>query len=70
MRLLSMDELGPLKGISYSRPHLFRLIKAKKFPPPVKLGENRNAWPESEIDAWIEARIAERDAAAKQREAA
>ena len=65
MRLLSMDELKPAKGITYSRPHLFRLIKAGKFPTPLKLGENRNAWVEAEIDAWIEARLAERDAAQK-----
>lgn len=63
MKLLSMDELKPEKGISYSRPHLFRLIKAGKFPVPLKLGENRNAFVEAEIDAWLEARLAERDAA-------
>lgn len=62
MRLLSMDELKPVKGISYSRPHLFRLIKAGRFPAPIKIGENRNAWPESEIDSWVEQRIVERDA--------
>ena len=65
MRLLSLPELKA-KGVSYSRAHLDRLIKQHKFPPPIKLGENRNAWPESEIDEWIEARIAERDSARKE----
>lgn len=55
MRLLSMDELRTLKGVSYSHAHLFRLIKSGAFPRPVKLGENRNAWPEAEIDRWIAA---------------
>lgn len=63
MRLLSMPDLKTVKGISYSRPHLFRLIKSGKFPVPCKIGMNRNAWPEPEIDAWVEQRIAERDAA-------
>ncbi len=60
MRLLSMEELRTVKGVSYSRPHLFRLIKSQKFPAPIKLGENRNAWVEAEVDQWIDARIAER----------
>ena len=61
MKLLSMDEVRDLKGVNYSRAHLFRLIRAGRFPAPVKLGDNRNAFVESEIDAWIEQRIAERE---------
>lgn len=65
MKLLSMDELRSVKGISFSRPHLFRLIKAGQFPAPLKIGENRNAWPDHEIDHWVEQRIAERDSVRK-----
>jgi len=50
------------KGIRYSRQHLHRLILAGKFPKPVKIGDNRNAWIEAEVDAYIAARIAQRDA--------
>ena len=64
MRLLSMPELKTVKGISYSKAHLHRLISA---PRPIKLGENRNAWIESEIDAHIEDKIVERDAEAANR---
>ncbi|TAG02382.1 MAG: AlpA family phage regulatory protein [Betaproteobacteria bacterium] len=32
------------------------------FPRPVKTGKRGVAWVESEIDDWIERRIAERDA--------
>jgi prophage regulatory protein len=49
------------KGIDYSRQHVDRLIKAGTFPRPIKLGKNRNAWIEEEIDAYVEARIKERD---------
>jgi len=52
--LLSFDGLR-LFGISYSRGHLYRLIKAGKFPRPVKLGENRVAFVRNDIVAWIDA---------------
>lgn len=62
MRLIPMNELKPAKGISYSRPHIYRLINADKFPKPVKVGENRIAFVEAEIDAWLRGKIAARDA--------
>lgn len=60
MQLLNYDSLKG-KGIGYSRPHLWRLVKAGTFPAPIKLGANRNAWIEAEIDDWIEGRIAMRN---------
>jgi prophage regulatory protein len=50
------------KGISFSRQHRQRLIKAGKFPAPIKIGSNTNAWVEPEIDEYLKDRIAERDA--------
>jgi predicted DNA-binding transcriptional regulator AlpA len=38
MRILSYDELRPLKGISFSKVHLWRLERADKFPKRVPLG--------------------------------
>lgn len=61
VRVLSREELRTEKGIRFSRVHLHRLVKARKFPAPVKLGENTNGWVESEVDDWLRARIAERD---------
>ena len=46
MKLLSIDELKPVKGIPYSKPHLWRLIRAGKFVQPIRLGENRIAFSE------------------------
>jgi prophage regulatory protein len=62
MKLLSIDELKSVKGIVYSKPHLWRLIRAGKFPKPIRLGENRIAFPEHEIDDFLKAKIVERDA--------
>src|SRR6266404_3276986 len=67
MRVLSLEDLREL-GIPYHREHLRRLIEAGLFPPPMKLGEgprSRNAWIESEVAAWIEARAAARPAPGK-----
>lgn len=62
MRLLSYEELHPEKGIPHSRVHLWRLVRAGKFPAPLKVG-SRNCWVESEIDRHIQGLIATRDAA-------
>jgi prophage regulatory protein len=51
------------KGINYSRVHLWRLIRAGRFPAPMKLSgdpNGRNAWDETEIDQHIANRKAER----------
>jgi prophage regulatory protein len=61
LRILSLNDLREL-GIYYSRVHIHRLVKAGKFPAPIKVGQNRIGWVESEIDEWLNAKIAERDA--------
>jgi prophage regulatory protein len=50
------------KGIDFHRTHLDRLIRAGKFPRPIKIGENRNAWIEDEVDSYILAKRDARDA--------
>jgi prophage regulatory protein len=62
MRLLDNNGLKA-KGIDFSKPQLWRLWKAKKFPAPIKIGKARNAWVEAEVDAWIAERIRARDGA-------
>jgi predicted DNA-binding transcriptional regulator AlpA len=52
--LLAFADLR-LLGISYSRAHIYRLIKAGKFPRPVRLGDNRIAFAREKIAAYIEA---------------
>jgi predicted DNA-binding transcriptional regulator AlpA len=67
MRVLSYEDLQ-VKGIRYSRPHIAKLVKARKFPAPFKMNGGEygpNYWIEDEIDAHIEicAAHAKRDAA-------
>jgi prophage regulatory protein len=61
MKLLDFNALKLEKGIDYGETQLWRLAKAGRFPKPIKIGGGRNAWVESEVDAYIKARIAERD---------
>ncbi len=59
MRLIDYDGLKT-KGIKASKTKIWRQVKSGRFPKPVKVGD-RNAWIESEIDAYIERLITERD---------
>lgn len=61
MRVLSFTELRERKGIVWSRPHVGRMVRAGKFPRPLKIGEATTAWVEQEIDDWLTERVVERD---------
>jgi prophage regulatory protein len=63
MKILSYDDLKA-RGIAYSKVHLWRLEKARKFPKRVPLSEARHGWLETEIDGWLATRIAARHAEA------
>ncbi|UHQ19405.1 AlpA family transcriptional regulator [Lysobacter sp. KIS68-7] len=47
---------------SLSRSHVYALIAEGAFPKQVRLGSRAVGWLESEVDSFIAARIAERDA--------
>lgn len=48
--------------VGYSATHLMRLAKAGTFPKPVYLGDGCVVFVESEVEEWMKARVAERDA--------
>lgn len=58
-RLLRMKQVLSRTGVS--RSWLYDAMRAKRFPQPVVLGPRMVAWPEDEIDAWVEAWISTRD---------
>ena len=43
-----------------SRTRIYTDMDAGRFPKPVKLGARSVAWVESEVRAWVDARITER----------
>jgi predicted DNA-binding transcriptional regulator AlpA len=62
MRMLTFAELKD-RGVPHSRTQVWRWIQAGTFPKPVRLGK-RICWPVHEVDEWLRARIAARDAEA------
>ena len=50
-KLLTVDEV--METLSVSRSTVYRFIRDRDFPPPVKIGPGCNRWPEAEIDAWV-----------------
>ena len=62
---LILERLPRVKArTGLGRSEIYRRIAADKFPAPIKLGERASAWNAAEIDSWILARIAARDAKA------
>jgi prophage regulatory protein len=57
-----LREKEVLDAIQYTRVGLANLEANGHFPRRVKLGPRRIAFLKSEVDAWIEARLAERGA--------
>jgi prophage regulatory protein len=57
--LISAKEV--CRRTSLSRASLYRLMADDAFPKPVALHGVRKAWVESEVDAWIASRIADRN---------
>ena len=51
-----------IKRTGYRRTSIYEKIAEGTFPAPIKLGPRAVAWVSEEIDKWLDARIAERDA--------
>ena len=50
-----------MRRVGLSKPSIYRLEKAGRFPKRIKLAASASGYLESEIDAWLAGRIAERD---------
>jgi prophage regulatory protein len=60
-QIVSKKELRTVCGIPYSPQHIARLEAAGTFPKRIRLGQNRVAWLLSEIEEWLDRRVAARD---------
>lgn len=60
VRFLRLKEA--IRLTAKSKAEIYRCIAAGTFPKPIRLGERSIAFLSREIEAWQEARIAERDA--------
>lgn len=61
-RFIKRQAVEEITGLSCSE--IYRRIAAGKFPAQVPLGPKSVVWVESEVTAWCEDRIAEREVAA------
>jgi prophage regulatory protein len=57
-RLLRLPEVQARVGLG--RSAIYAAIRAGTFPPPVRISAHAVAWPASDIERWIAARIASR----------
>lgn len=64
-RLLRLPEVIAMTGLS--RSEIYRLEAVNKFPRRVPLSQRTTTWDSDECQAWVEAKIAEREEAAKKR---
>lgn len=55
--LIRMPET--MRRTGYGKAWLYKLISQNRFPQPIKLGARSIAFVESEVDDWINQRIAE-----------
>jgi prophage regulatory protein len=55
-KIYRADEVEERSG--YCRAYIYELIKADKFPKPIKIGARASGWLESDLLAWQQARIA------------
>jgi len=66
--LLRRPEVERLTG--KSRTTIYTDVRAGRFPAPIRTGQQSVAWLASEVDAWLAARVAERDSQLREAEVA
>lgn len=54
--LLRLPEVERRTGLK--RSAIYQHIERKEFPKPIQLTRKAVAWPESEVNGWISAKIA------------
>lgn len=54
-KLLRLPQVEAMTGLK--RSALYSRIQKLSFPAPLKIGERASAWPESAVQAWIQAQI-------------
>lgn len=61
IKMLRLAEVEARTGLRKSQ--IYRLIAEGTFPKSVAISTRARRWPEHEIDAWLQARMRERESA-------
>ncbi len=64
-QVIRFPQLKQFFGVAFSRMHLHRLESRGLFPRRVQLGPRTIVWRAQEVQAWLDARAAERDSEPK-----
>lgn len=59
--MLTIDDV--LGQLQICKTLLYKLVKSGELPAPIKLGSRKSRWLQSDINSYIESRIAARNAA-------
>ena len=59
IRLLRLPQVQAMTG--FSRAEIYRLVALGRFPKQVHIGQRAVAWSSSEVEDWVERRVAARD---------
>lgn len=54
-KALRMSRVCDKTGLS--RAHIYKLVRAGRFPAPYKLSERVSAWSEQEVSDWLSAKF-------------
>ena len=65
-KYVTYEDLKPRWGIGYSRMHIDRLVRERRFPPPIRFQPGgRKHWTDEQIDAHQVQMRAEAEAGAE-----
>lgn len=64
-RVLRLPEVEQRTGLG--RSWIYDAVARGRFPRPIAIGKRAAGWLEHEVDAWLDERIAERDAGTAER---
>lgn len=59
MQIIRVNDVMKITGVS--RTTLWRRVRDKGFPPPIKLGPTSVGWVLDEVENWLRERMDERD---------
>ncbi|TXH09252.1 MAG: AlpA family transcriptional regulator [Spirochaetes bacterium] len=65
IKLLRRPDVEAMTGLR--RSSIYEMMQDNTFPKPVQLNKRMVGWVESEIEGWLEEKIAERDGVKKKK---
>ena len=55
VKIFRMPDVSGVTGLKSST--IYKLVRNKEFPPPIKLTSRSSGWLSHEVDRWLESRL-------------